>query len=72
MTLSWAQVLMLPLDVSNSRGFGGEIRMDLFWQIIYIATAVFILFVIPALTYYYEADSDWTFVYLYIILSGRS
>ena len=60
MTLSWAQVLMLPLDVSNSRGFGGEIRMDLFWMIIYLATAVFILFIIPALTYYYESDPEWT------------
>lgn len=60
MTLSWAQVLMLPLDVSNIRGFGGAIRMDIFWIIIYIATAVFILFIVPSLTYYYEADPDWT------------
>lgn len=60
MTLSWAQVLMLPLDVSNSRGFGGAIRMDLFWIIIYISTACMILFVIPSLTYYYEADPEWT------------
>jgi LMBR1 domain-containing protein 1 len=60
MSLSWAQVLMLPLDVSNSRGFGGQIRMDLFWIIIYLATASFILFIIPALTYYYESDPEWT------------
>ena len=60
MILAWAQVLMLPLDVSNSRGFGGEIRMDLFWIIIYMATAVFILFIIPSLTYYYESDPDWS------------
>ena len=30
MTLSWAQVLMLPLDVSNMTGFGGGIDMKLF------------------------------------------
>lgn len=62
MTLAWAQVLMLPLDVSNSRGFGGSIQMNLFWIIVYIATGVFILFIIPFLTHYYEADPDWTFV----------
>jgi hypothetical protein len=62
MALSWAQVLMLPLDVANARGMGGGIRMDLFWIIIYIATGVFILFIIPALTYYYESDPDWSCV----------
>jgi LMBR1 domain-containing protein 1 len=59
MTLSWAQVLMLPLDVSNTRGFGGGIRMDIFWIVIYISTAVTILVIIPALTFYYETDPDW-------------
>ena len=59
MALSWAQVLMLPLDVSNARGAGG-IRMDTFWIIIYLATAVFIVVIIPTLSAYYEADSEWT------------
>ena len=60
MTLSWAQVLMLPLDVSNACGEGGEIRMDIFWMVVYLSTAVMVLFIIPALTYYYEADPDWS------------
>jgi LMBR1 domain-containing protein 1 len=60
MTLSWAQVLMLPLDVSNARSFGGGIRMDLFWEIVYLATAVMVLIIIPALTFWYESDPDWT------------
>jgi LMBR1 domain-containing protein 1 len=60
MTLSWAQVLMLPLDVSNSRGSDGGIRMDIFWIVIYLTTAVFLVFIIPSLTYYYEADSEWS------------
>jgi hypothetical protein len=73
MTLAWAQVLMLPLDVSNLRGFGGGIDMKLFWFIIYIATGVFVLFIIPALIYYYEADDEWTFVILYKIkISGKN
>jgi LMBR1 domain-containing protein 1 len=59
MTLSWAQVLMLPLDVSNARGSGG-IRMDIFWIVIYLTTAIFIVFIIPSIMYYYEADSEWS------------
>ena len=62
MTLSWAQVLMLPLDVSNMTGFGGGIDMKLFWFIVYILTGVFVLFIIPTLIYYYEADEEWSMV----------
>ncbi len=60
MTLAWAQVLMLPLDVSNTRGFGGDIRMDVFWMIIYLTTAIFIIVIIPTFSYFYEADPDWS------------
>ena len=60
MTLSWAQVLMLPLDVSNARGLDGGIRMDIFWIVVYLSTAVFLLFIIPALSYYYEAEDEWS------------
>ncbi len=75
MTLSWAQVLMLPLDVSNSRGAGG-IRMDIFWIVIYLTTAAFIVVIIPTLSAYYEADSEWTcwekikysFCYLFVTI----
>jgi LMBR1 domain-containing protein 1 len=62
MTLSWAQVLMLPLDVSNVHGQGGGIDMKLFWFIVYLATAVFIVIIIPALIFWYESDPDWTCV----------
>lgn len=62
MFLSWAQVLCLPLDVSNSRGVGGGFRMDLIWEFIYAATAIYLIFINPALSYYYEADEDDSFV----------
>jgi LMBR1 domain-containing protein 1 len=76
MTLSWAQVLMLPLDVSNTRGSDSGIRMDIFWIVIYLSTAVFLVFIIPSLTYYYEADNEWTcwqkikysFCYLFVTI----
>lgn len=63
MTLTWATVLMFPLDVSNARSdIDVNFRMDLFWLIIYICIGVFILFIIPACIYYYEADSEWSCV----------
>ena len=58
LTLSWAQVLMLPLDVSNNRSFSGGINMQLFWYIVYISTAIMVTFILPALTAYYESDPD--------------
>jgi len=63
MILSWAQVLCLPLDVANARGNnGGGFRMDLIWEIIYAATAIYLVFINPALSYYYESDEDDSFV----------
>ena len=63
MTLTWASVLMFPLDVSNTRsnqdvGF----RMDVLWMIIYILIACFLLFIIPACIYFYESNPEWTCV----------
>ena len=79
MTLAWAQVLMLPLDVSNARliindirGFGGDINMAIFWQIIYISLAVFVVIIIPACTYYYEADDEWSCVIYFDYFSGKN
>jgi hypothetical protein len=60
MILAWAQVLMLPLDVSNARGEGGGINMQLFWEVIYIALVIMVVVVIPACIFYYESDDEWT------------
>jgi hypothetical protein len=64
MGLAWGQVLMLPLDVSNSWD-NGNMSMDLFWLIVYISTVAYIFVIIPALNSWYEADPDWSFVILY-------
>lgn len=75
MTLSWAQVLMLPLDVSNMTGFGGGIDMQVFWFVVYITTAAFVLIIIPTLIYYYEADDEWTvvkFIFIIIYIVGEN
>ena len=60
LTLSWIQVLLLPLDVSNHRTFGGGLNMKLFWYIIYILTILYILIISPVSSSYYEADEAWS------------
>ena len=60
LTLSWAQVLLLPLDVSNNRTFGGGLNMKLFWYIIIGASIIYILIIFPICKALYEADEDWT------------
>lgn len=63
MILTWASVLMFPLDVSNTRSQSTvPFRMDLFWFIVYICIGVFILIIIPACIYFYETNPDWTCV----------
>ena len=60
MYIGLAQVCLLPLDVSNTRGSGGDFRMDLIWQIIYLVIAVFVFVIIPLEISFYECDPDWT------------
>ena len=60
LTLAWCQVLMVPLDVSNNRTFGGGINMKLFWFIIFIISLVYILIIFPISSSLYETQDDWT------------
>jgi len=68
--LSGATVLLLPLDVANNEGYSGcdgydtslcgGLNMLLFWDIIYWTIPIFIFFLIPFVTFYYEADDGMT------------
>ena len=60
LTLAWCQVLMIPLDVSNNRTFGGGINMQLFWFIIFVLTLIYILVIFPISSSLYEAQDEWT------------
>ena len=60
MFIGLGQVCLLPLDVSNTRGNGGEFRMDLIWQITYLVIVVFVFVIIPLEIAIYECDPDWT------------
>jgi len=61
LTLSWGQVLMLSLDISNTRGYGGGLNMDVFWMFAIFFTGVILLLVIPASRYYAETDEQKAF-----------
>ena len=60
MLVGLGQICLLPLDVSNTRGSGGDFRMDLIWKIFYIIIAVFVFFIIPLAISFYECDPEWT------------
>ena len=60
LTLAWCQVLLIPLDVSNNRTFGGGINMKLFWLIIFVLTLIYILVIFPISSSLYEAQEEWT------------
>ena len=60
LTLAWCQVLLIPLDVSNNRTFGGGINMRVFWLIIFVITLIYILIIFPISSSLYEAQDDWS------------
>jgi LMBR1 domain-containing protein 1 len=60
--LAFAQVLILPLDVSNSRGDGSGFRVDILWQIVFILVAIYVFFLAPFSLFYYEAEDEETTV----------
>lgn len=62
LTLCWGQVLLVPLDVSNSRGYGSGFNMEIMWYVVYISVLVFLAFLIPVLSFYYESDEDKSFL----------
>lgn len=55
-------VLLLPLDVANSRGHGGGINTAILWQILLICFFVYLIFLIPFLILLYETDEEATVV----------
>ena len=47
----------MPLDVGNFRG-GSNVDMKMFWYIIYMTSAFFIIVILPFALFYYESDDD--------------
>ena len=61
LTLSWAQVLMVPLDVANARSNGG-LDMQTFWYFIYCIIAFMVTVFLPFSIFLYETDEDKSLV----------
>jgi len=61
LTLAFSQILIIPLDASNSRGYGAGLRLDLLWQIVLIGVAAFAIILAPFALFFYEADDEKSF-----------
>ncbi len=61
LTLAWAQVLLLPLDVSNNRGEGNGINMKVFWLLIYVLSIIYIIIIFPLTSAFYDSDFELSF-----------
>ena len=57
LTLSFGQVMMIPLDISNSRT-NGSIDMLVFWQMVYVLIFIMLVFILPFAIFLYESDPD--------------
>lgn len=55
-------VLLLPLDIANSRGTGGGMNIDLLYEILLILYFIFLVFLIPYTMMLYETDEDKPFM----------
>jgi hypothetical protein len=51
-------VLIMPYDISNTKGAGGGLRVDILWQILYISIACLNFGLIPFAVFFYESDVD--------------
>lgn len=56
--LCGALVLSLPMDVANSRGEGGGLRVDVLVKIIFLLMFIFIIFLLPFSIFLYETDDE--------------
>lgn len=57
-TVLWAFVLLLPLDIANSRGEGSGFNIETAYVILFIIYLVFLIFLLPFISFFYDTDSD--------------
>jgi len=56
--LSFMSILIMPYDISNTRGAGGGLRIDILWQIVHVILAIMVFFIIPFAYFFYENDME--------------
>lgn len=66
----WGFILLLPLDVANSRGLGGGLNMDLAYQLMFIIVFCFVGFILPYTLFLYETDDEKPFIARIFIALG--
>jgi len=57
-TVLWAFVLLLPLDIANSRGEGSGFNIETAYIILFIIYLVFLVFLLPFVSFFYDSDTD--------------
>ena len=57
-TVLWAFVLLLPLDIANSRGEGSGFSIETAYVILFIIYLVFLTFILPFVSFFYDTDSE--------------
>jgi LMBR1 domain-containing protein 1 len=58
LTLTWVVVLLLPVDVRNSRPTPGPLDMQALWKAAFITLAVFLAIIVPSAMLYSEVEGD--------------
>lgn len=58
LNLAWIIILLLPIDVRNSRPEPGMLDMRLIWICTFCTVACYIVVVIPATMFYHEVEDD--------------
>lgn len=59
--VSWGFVLILPLDIANSRGTGGGLNIELMYQIFFMLYLAFLVVLLPITLFIYESDDEKPF-----------
>lgn len=54
----WAFILLLPLDIANSRGYGAGFNIDTVFQILFVIYLVFLVCLLPFILFLYETDEE--------------
>ena len=59
--LSWGFILILPLDIANSRGGGGGLNIGLMYTIFFMLFLIFLIVLMPIALFFYESDDEQPF-----------
>ena len=59
--VTWGFILLLPLDIANSRGSGGGLNIGVAYAIFFILYLVFLIVFMPMALFIYESDDEKPF-----------